>query len=56
MLKGAGQVNLNIKETYNKSDDGLYTIGRNTNSVHIINTTKITAGITLTNYKIFGTA
>lgn len=53
MLKGAGAVALNIKSTYQDSNNGLYTIGQNTNSVHIIKTTKITAGIVLADYKDF---
>lgn len=51
MLKGAGALKLNIKNTYQDSDNGVYTIGKDTNSVHIISTTKITAGIVLTDYK-----
>jgi hypothetical protein len=53
MLKGAGEVKLNIKSTYQNSNDGSYTIGKDTNTVHIISTTKITAGIVLSDYKDF---
>lgn len=53
MLKGAGAVTLNIKNTYQDSNNGLYTIGKDTNSVHITNSTKITAGVILTDYKDF---
>lgn len=53
MLKGAGEVKLNIQGTYRDSNNGIYTIGKDTNSVHIIKTTKITAGIILADYKDF---
>lgn len=53
MLKGAGEVKLNIQGTYQDSNNGIYTIGKDTNSVHIIKTTKITAGIILADYKDF---
>lgn len=53
MLKGAGAVSLNIQKTYQDSNNGLYTIGKNTNSVHIATTTKITAGVILADYKDF---
>lgn len=50
MLKGAGEVNLNILKTYQDSNNGKYIIGKNTNSVHVTNTTTITAGVILENY------
>lgn len=53
MLKGAGAVTLNIGKTHQDSNNGMYTIGKDTNSVHITNLTKITAGIILTDYKDF---
>ena len=53
MLKGAGEVTLNIKETYQDSGNGAYTIGKNTNSINVIATTKITAGTILDNYRDF---
>jgi hypothetical protein len=53
MLKGAGAVSLNIQNTYQDSNNGIYIIGKNTNNVHITTTTKITAGIILTDYKDF---
>lgn len=53
MLKGAGEVSLNIQKTYNDKDNGIYTIGKDTNSVHITTTTTITAGVILTNYEDF---
>lgn len=53
MLKGAGEVKLNITKTYNNENDGIYIIGKNTNSVHITKTTTITANIVTTNYRDF---
>lgn len=53
MLKGAGAVTLNILKTYQDSNNGNYIIGKNTNSVHVTNTTTITAGVVLTDYKDF---
>lgn len=53
MLKGAGEVKLNLKRTYNDEDNGIYTIGKNTNFVHISKATTITAGVVLTNYEDF---
>ena len=53
MLKGAGEVKLNIQNTHQNSNNGMYTIGKDTNSVHITTTTKITPNIILTDYKDF---
>lgn len=51
MLKGAGEVILNIQKTYNDKNNGSYTIGKDQQSIDIINTTQITAGITTDNYR-----
>ena len=53
MLKGAGEVKLNFTKTYNDENNGIYIIGKDTNSVHITKTTTITAGVIMTNYKDF---
>lgn len=53
MLKGAGAVKLNFQGTYQNSYNGIYTIGKDANSVDIITTTKITASIVLTDYRDF---
>lgn len=50
MLKGTEALTLNIKKTYNNENDGSYKIGTDQQSVKIINTTQITAGIMLDNY------
>lgn len=50
MLKGAGEITLNIQKTYNDKNNGSYTIGKNQESIDIIKTTQITAGIILDNY------
>lgn len=51
MLKGAGEVILNIQKTYKNQNDGPYTIEKDQQSIDIINTTQITAGIITNNYK-----
>lgn len=51
MLKGAGALTLNIQKTYKNQNDGPYTIGKDQQSIDIINTTQITAGIITDNYK-----
>lgn len=53
MLKGAGEVKLNIAKTYNDENNGIYIIGKDTNSVHITKTTTITANIVTDNYRDF---
>lgn len=50
MLKGAGEIKLNLIKTYNNENDGIYTIGKNTNFIHVTKTTTITAGVILTDY------
>lgn len=53
MLKGAGEVKLNIAKTYNDENNGIYIIGKDTNSVHITKTTTITANVITDNYSDF---
>lgn len=53
MLKGAGAVTLDIQDTYQDSDNGNYTIGKDTNSVHITNSTNIHIDITDIDYQRF---
>jgi hypothetical protein len=53
MLKGAGDIKLNFTKTYNNENNGIYTIGKDQNSVHITSTTTITAGIIITDYRDF---
>lgn len=53
MLKGAGNVKLQFAKTYNNENDKIYVIGKDQNSVHITNTTTITAGTITTNYRDF---
>jgi hypothetical protein len=53
ILKGAGNVKLNFAKTYNNENNGIYVIGKDQNSVHITNTTTITAGVVTTNYRAF---
>lgn len=51
MLKGAGKLTLNIQKTYNDQNNGAYAIGKDQQSIDIINTTQITAGIILDDYR-----
>lgn len=53
MLKGAGEVKLDIKKSYNDLNNGLCIIGKNQDSIKVTATTTITAGIILTNYASF---
>lgn len=53
MLKGAGQVTLEIQNTYQSSHDGSYIIGKNQESIQIINTTKIRTNLTNIDYSRF---
>ena len=46
MLKGAGEIQLNIQKTYNNSNDGIYIIGKDQNSVNVTITTTITPIVT----------
>lgn len=51
MLKGAGELTLNIQKTYNDQNNGPYTIGRDQQSIDIIKTTEITANVITDNYR-----
>jgi hypothetical protein len=53
MLKGAGEVTLDIQDTYNSSFDGNYTIGRNQETIQITNTTNIHTNLTNIDYERF---
>lgn len=53
MLKGVGEVKLYIQKTYKDLNNGIYIIGKNQNSVKIINTTTMAAGVILNNYTPF---
>lgn len=53
MLKGAGDVTLNISDSYQSSDDGDYTIGKNQESINITKTTKIKTNLTDIDYQRF---
>jgi hypothetical protein len=53
MLKGAGEVILDIQNTYQSSYDGNYTIGKNQESVQITKTTKIQTNLTDIDYQRF---
>lgn len=53
MLKGAGEVTLNIQDTYQSSHDGDYTIGKNQESIQITKTTKIKTNLTDIDYQRF---
>lgn len=53
MLKGAGEVVLDIQDTYQSSHDGNYTIGKNQESVQITKTTNIHINLTDIDYRRF---
>ena len=53
MLKGAGNVTLNISDTYQSSDDGYYKIGTDQYSVHFTKTTTIETDIPANDYQRF---
>lgn len=53
MLKGAGNIKLNIAKTYNNDNDGIYVIGIDQKSINIVPQTTITASVVLTDYKDF---
>lgn len=54
MLKGAGAVTLDIQDTYNNTDDkGDFTIGKDTNSVHITSNTRISTNLADIDYQSF---
>lgn len=51
MLKGAGALTLNIQKTYKNQNDGPYTIGKDQQSIDVINTTQITASVITNDYR-----
>lgn len=53
MLKGIGNIKLNIAKTYNNEDDGIFVIGIDQKSVNIVPQTTITASVVLTDYGEF---
>ena len=53
MLKGAGEVKLNLTNTYKKLNDGIYIIGKNQETIKITNTTTIQVGLILNKYEEF---
>lgn len=53
MLKGAGNITLNISDTYQSSDDGYYKIGTDQYSVHFTKTTTIDTTIVTNDYQRF---
>ena len=53
MLKGAGNITLNISDTYQSSDDGYYKIGTDQYSVHFTKTTTIETTIATNDYQRF---
>lgn len=53
MLKGAGEIKLNLAKTYKNENEGMYIIGKNQETIKITNTTTITAGLILNNYDNF---
>lgn len=53
MLKGAGNVTLNISDTYQSSDDGYYEIGKDQYSVNFTKTTTIETTIAANDYQRF---
>lgn len=53
ILKGAGQVALDITNTNDPSDHKNYIIGQNAESIHILKTSKITTNLTNINYSDF---
>ena len=50
MLKGMGEVKLDIQKTYKDLNNGVYIIGKNQETIKITNTTTIQAGLILNNY------
>ena len=53
MLKGAGNVTLNISDSYQSSNDGDYVIGKNQESINITKTTKIKTNLSNIDYQRF---
>lgn len=53
MLKGAGEVTLEIQNAHQSSDNGNYTIGKDQKSIQITNSTKIHTNLTDIDYQRF---
>lgn len=53
MLKGAGEVTLDMQDTYNSSFDGNYTIGKNQETIQITRTTNIHTNLMNIDYERF---
>ena len=54
MLKGVGETSFEVINSYKNQDEGHFIIGKdNTKTIHITNTTKLTASITTDNYESF---
>lgn len=53
MLKGAGEVKLEIQKSYKDLNNGMYIIGKNQGTIKITNTTTIQAGVILNKYESF---
>ena len=53
MLKGAGEIVLDIQKTYQNSHNGNYTIGKNQESIQITKTTTIKTNLTGIDYQRF---
>ena len=53
MLKGAGNVTLDITDTNDSSDYEGYIIGKNTETIHVLNTSKIHTSLTGIDYQRF---
>lgn len=53
ILKGAGEITLDIQDTYQNKNDGNYTIGRNQETIKITNSTNIRTDLTNINYTNF---
>ena len=53
MLKGAGNVTLDITDTNDTSDYKGYIIGKNTETIHVLNTSKIHTSLTGIDYQRF---
>lgn len=53
MLKGAGELSLEVIDSYDNENEGYYFIGKNTNSVKITNLTKLKTDLTNIDYQRF---
>lgn len=53
MLKGAGEISLEVIDSYNNENEGYYTIGKNANSINITNKTKLQTSLTDIDYQRF---